>query len=157
PATGVISGALSGTASDDSPYSVTVTAAYGSSSASATFSWAVSNLTLSPIPDQFSSEGESVSWTATARDSDNDTLTFSASGLPDGLDIDPDTGEIAGTLPDLSANDSPSTVTVSVSDGTHSASQTFVWHVTFVLLDNPGDLINLNGDSVTLPLHAFDP
>ena len=62
-----------------------------------------------------------------ATDANGDTLTYSATGLPPGLSIDPDTGVISGTLP----NDSQGiySVSVSVFDGTDTTTIFFQWTV----------------------------
>jgi len=64
----------------------------------------------------------------TAVDPDGDPLTYSASGLPAGLSIDPGTGLISGTLGAGSAG--TYTVTVVASDGVGLTSQTFTWTIT---------------------------
>ncbi len=69
----------------------------------------------------------------------SDTLTFSAAGLPGGLDIDPATGIISGTIDRSASQHGPGddgvyTVTVTATDPHGvSTSQTFTWTVT-----NPG-------------------
>ncbi|WP_094854246.1 Ig-like domain-containing protein [Bordetella genomosp. 10] len=65
---------------------------------------------------------------------DGDKLTYSASGLPKGLEIDPDTGKITGTI-DHSASQGGEggvyTVVVTANDGNGgTATQTFTWDVT---------------------------
>ena len=67
-------------------------------------------------------------------DVDGDTLSYSASGLPAGLTIDPITGIIGGTV-DRSASQGGAggvyTVTVTANDGNGgTAAQTFTWAVT---------------------------
>ena len=63
-------------------------------------------------------------------DADGEPLTFNATGLPDGLNIDSETGLISGTL-SLSSVGSHD-VFVTVSDGTDSDSGSFTWTVTVV-------------------------
>ncbi|MCK0129260.1 Ig-like domain-containing protein [Erythrobacter sp. F6033] len=67
-------------------------------------------------------------------DLDGDTLTFSASGLPAGLSIDPATGEITGTIAvDASQGGTGGVynVTVTADDGNGgTVSTTFAWTVT---------------------------
>ena len=66
----------------------------------------------------------------TASDPDGDTLTYSATGLPDGLTINPTTGVISGTLTYASAALSPYTVTVTATDPSAAAgNKTFPWTV----------------------------
>jgi len=81
---------------------------------------------LAAIGNQSSDVGATVSLTTGASDADGDSLTFSASGLPSGLAIDSSTGAITGTL---SASANTYSVTVSVTDGTDSDSETFNWTV----------------------------
>src|SRR5262249_26099240 len=87
-------------------------------------------------------------------DADSDPLTWSASGLPSGLSIDPDTGAISGTLGATAHEDSPYLVTVTLSDGTHDRSAQFLWTVTEVGLENPSTQESTEGDSVSLSLRA---
>ncbi|HLY64730.1 MAG TPA: Ig domain-containing protein, partial [Chloroflexota bacterium] len=77
---------------------------------------------------------------------DSPTWTFSASGLPSGLSIDSSTGIISGTI--TATVGTSDTVTVAVSDGTGSASQTFTWNVVPVILTAPNDQADVgNGSS----------
>ncbi|WP_432199573.1 Ig-like domain-containing protein [Erythrobacter sp. W53] len=65
-------------------------------------------------------------------DPDGDALTFSATGLPAGLTIDPATGVISGTIDNSASqvNGGSYTVTVTASDGRGgSVDQTFTWDV----------------------------
>jgi len=54
---------------------------------------------------------------------------------------------ISGTV-SASISSTPSVVTVTASDGTASASQTFNWSVVPVTLANPDDQINVGGATV---------
>jgi hypothetical protein len=62
-----------------------------------------------------------------ATDANGDTLTYGAVGLPNGLSIDPATGRITGTFTPASVG--THSVTVSVSDGAVTTSQSFLWVV----------------------------
>ncbi len=75
--------------------------------------------------DQSSAEGDAVSLAIAAFDPDGDALNFCAAGLPADLGIDATTGVITGTLGYGSAGTCD--VTVTVSDGSLSASVTFSW------------------------------
>lgn len=72
--------------------------------------------------------GTAVGISITATDADNNPLTYSATGLPDGLEIDPTTGFISGTV-GLNAALGYS-VNVIVSDGVISSSTSFTWATT---------------------------
>jgi Big-like domain-containing protein/putative Ig domain-containing protein/beta-propeller repeat-containing protein len=84
---------------------------------------------LTDPADQQTDAGTLVSLQLNASDADNDALTFSATGLPTGLNIDPLTGLISGT-PDAGSIGSH-LVTVTVSDGfSGSDTSTFDWVIT---------------------------
>ncbi|WP_166802398.1 putative Ig domain-containing protein, partial [Microvirga pakistanensis] len=74
-------------------------------------------------------------------DPDGDTLTYSASNLPDGLSIDPATGIISGTINHSASQDGTNgvySVTVTAADGGGlSVDRTFTWTVT-----NPSPIAN---------------
>ncbi len=83
---------------------------------------------------QFVAETDAVSLFVGAADPDNPAngLTFAASGLPDGLSIDPVTGEISGTVAYTANASSPFITTVTVTDDgspNRSGSTTFTWTV----------------------------
>src|SRR5438270_9311740 len=74
---------------------------------------------------------------------------------PEELSLNSSTGLISGTLNAAAHGSSPYQVTITASDGSHSASQSFVWTVTpRVALVNPGNQANAIGDSVSLALQA---
>ncbi len=72
-------------------------------------------------------EGANVSLPISATDPNGDPLTFSATGLPPGLSINPSTGLISGVIPQGSIGSYR--VTISVSDGNGVISTTFTWQV----------------------------
>ncbi len=128
--TGVISGTLSSTSSG--VHNVTITVTDGTGSDTDTFTWTVANQNQAPvfstdITDQSDAEGDSVSLDADATDADLDTLTYSATGLPDGVSIDSGTGVISGTLSGTSSG--VHNVTITVTDGTATDTDTFTWTV----------------------------
>src|SRR5205823_2511087 len=106
--------------------------------------------------------GNSVSLSVYANQPDGDPLSYDATGLPNGLSIDPDTGIISGTIdPDEGGKYS---VTVTATDYTLEkpvgVSQTFTWDVTALPLpvfSATADQTNLEGDAVTLAVTATDP
>ncbi|MBO6574116.1 MAG: DUF1929 domain-containing protein [Rhodothermales bacterium] len=75
--------------------------------------------------DQQDPVGTAVNLQLQAADPENEPLTFSASGLPDGLLLDTQTGMISGIL----ATPGTFTVSAAVTDGTGLESVTFVWTV----------------------------
>src|SRR5204862_382430 len=91
PTTGAISGTLSYVSAG--PHSVTVSATDGTLSASTSFTWTVTNVNRAPvitaITDQTNAENAAISLAVTASDPDGDTLTYSATGLPSSLSINP--------------------------------------------------------------------
>jgi hypothetical protein len=97
---GLISGLLSNTSANGSPYTVTVTATDGSYSGSASFSWSVTNqsVTVTNPGPQTSTAGNVATLQIQASDPDGYTLSYSATGLPPGLSIDPSTGYISGQI-----------------------------------------------------------
>jgi len=76
--------------------------------------------------------GSGVSLQLSASDPDGASLTFSASGLPDGLSIDSSTGLISGSV-SVSALASYS-VNIGVTDGILSDSKSFTWATTAPLI-----------------------
>lgn len=86
---------------------------------------------LALIPAKTSVVGRFVSLSLSSGDPDGDSLTFSASGLPDGLTIGADNGVISGWPTTLGS----STVEVTVRDGQGaSATQRLTWRVTEPIL-----------------------
>ena len=94
---------------------------------------------MNPIPvvvsprNQADSEGAIIALQIQASDADRDTLSFSATGLPPDLSINPTTGLIAGSMSTIASAGSPYTVTVTVSDGTDRGRTTFIWEVAPVI------------------------
>ena len=102
-------------------------------SGSATFSWTITDdvVVADPGP-QLDTSGTAVSpLTASATDTESGAiLTWSATGLPAGLSIDPSTGTITGT-PTTAGIYSP---VVTATDGAgYSGTTTFTWTITNVV------------------------
>jgi parallel beta-helix repeat protein len=125
--TGVISGAIDPRAAANSPYAATVTASGNGLSASVSFSWTVNDSTPPSfkIGNQTNTEGDLVNLATNPVDADAGSVT--ATGLPAGLSIDPNTGVISGAIASNAAGNY--TVTVSADDGTLVGSTTFTWTV----------------------------
>jgi|GEM_PF-749331 len=153
--TGLISGTISNSADSGSPYAVTLTASDGSHSGSQSFNWTVTHLGVANPGSQTSNDGAAISLQIQGRDIDHDTLSYSA-GLPAGLTINSSTGVISGTISFSGHTSSPYNATVTVSDSTHSASQSFIWIVGHLALSNPGNASNTEGDAVSLQLSGTD-
>jgi mono/diheme cytochrome c family protein len=83
--------------------------------------------TLENPGNQTHSIGDEVHLQLLASDPEGTPLYHEATGLPDGLSLDPGRGTISGTVG--SSSDPPHAVTLSVSDGAHVATAQFEWHV----------------------------
>ena len=81
---------------------------------------------ISIIPNQVSKQGDSVNFKVNAIDFDGDTLTFSAVGLPEGVNIDPTRGIVQGVISGAIGNYNS---TVRVSDGESIVVKSFSWKV----------------------------
>ena len=106
------------------------------------FSTAVATITInpvndapdaSPLPDRPGIDGQPVSIPLGPlySDLDGDTLTFSATGLPLGLSIDPATGLISGTIDNSASqtNGGVYVVTITATDGAIPIDRTFLYTV----------------------------
>lgn len=82
--------------------------------------------TIAAIPAQSSVQNTSVAVNTVAQDVDGDTLSYSATGLPVGVTISPTTGIMSGKPTAAGQNN----VTVTVSDGSLTATSSFVWAIT---------------------------
>ncbi|WP_353110612.1 Ig-like domain-containing protein [Salinisphaera dokdonensis] len=116
----------------DTSFNYTVGTANNSETATVTVTVDPANdapVVSDPLPDRSGQDGGplSVATAGAFSDVDADTLSYSATGLPDGLTIDADTGEITGRLPSDASLVGPYTVQVTASDGQGgSVTDTFV-------------------------------
>jgi|GEM_PF-6474414 len=78
---------------------------------------------------QSSAEGDVISLQIDATDVDSPTPHYSATNLPYGLSIDPDTGLISGSITYHAAAGSPYSPSVTVTDGTTPVTVYFTWTV----------------------------
>jgi PKD repeat protein len=94
-----------------------------------------------------------------AIDADGDVLSFNATGLPAGVSLDRATGIISG-VPN-STGTSVNQVTLTVTDGALSDTESFTWTVERVnqspTLASPTDLTSAEGESISVLLSAQDP
>ncbi|WP_053851534.1 M4 family metallopeptidase [Streptomyces sp. NRRL B-24085] len=104
---------------------------------------------LAPIADRTSGVGQAVSLRVDAYTTNTDaTLTYEATGLPDGLAISP-SGLVSGTPTTLGTGE----VTVTVTDSTGaSASATFRWQIAYVYAGSTRVDIPDNGAAVESPV-----
>ncbi|WP_232231212.1 putative Ig domain-containing protein [Maribacter sp. 1_2014MBL_MicDiv] len=182
--TGLISGTITAGASTNSPFAVEITVTDDGSpseSSTVTFIWNVTDVivVINEAPEvvnpgaQSGVEGEEVSFQILATDDDN--LTFTADNLPDGLTIDISTGVISGTIAAGASDNSPYSVTVTVTDdGTPSETSTvnFEWSINqnetydatmdnMVISPNPASenaevFINLEVPAPLLGIYIYD-
>jgi hypothetical protein len=128
PDDGSISGTLpTGTGGS---YTVTLLANDGTNSIERTFLWTlIAPITITDPGDQSGAEGQTPpTLQIVADDATSGTLHYAAEGLPPGLGIDPDTGEITGTL--AAGSSGSYSVRLVVENGGASASLWFNWEVT---------------------------
>ena len=153
PSTGVIGGTLDHDASADAPvtsgagatlsgtYTVVVTAADGrGGTAAQVFTLAATNQapvvgtrTARPAERRWRRRRPRAAATAFADPNAGDTLTYAATGLPEGLSIDPVTGLITGALAPRASAAGTATVSVTATDEKGaSATEIFAWSVSDV-------------------------
>ncbi len=155
PNTGVISGAPDAADEDVGSFDVTVTATdAGGSSDSWTFAWTVLDPVAVTDPGvQSATEGAAVSLQMQATDANGSPLTWTETGLPPELGIDPDSGVISGTPAVGDAAQGPYQVTVTATDAAgYSESQTFPLDVAAA---DPGVVVADSGDDPTPTDLAF--
>ncbi|MEX1208014.1 MAG: putative Ig domain-containing protein, partial [Acidimicrobiia bacterium] len=169
PDTGLVSGTIDPTAGSGSPYSVTLTVTDSANQTDQdTFMWTVTDVNREPVVgnpgDQASAEGDPISLPITGSDPDSDDLAWTATGLPLGLSIDPNTGVIEGTVAFDADAGSPYAVTVRATDnGSPSLFDevAFGWTVTGVnrppLVTSPSDQASAEGEVVSLLVAGSDP
>ena len=163
PVYGTITGSIDYGDSFGGPYRVTVTATNGLLNASQSFLWnvapaapSIDNADDSSWDTLNNAEGDSVLIPVLSSDPDNLPLTYSATGLPAGLSIDPNSGFISGVVAPGDDTGAAYDVVVSVSNGYKATTLEFPWTIDKVALTAPADQTNTAEDSVSLALGAVD-
>ena len=155
------SGLISGIPTAGGSYSSIVSVTDGKDPVNINFTWDVTAVNNAPTVtnpgNQTSTVSDVINLPITANDIDGDTLTYTATGLPNGLAIDLNSGLITGTL----IINGQFNVVVSVNDGTVSTDAAFQWNVLELnlppALNAVADQTNFQGDTVSLQLSATDP
>ncbi len=157
--TGLITGTITPGSASLGPCLTLVTVSDGTNTVTTAFAWQIASaVTLTNPGNQSGSEGQSVSLQLQASSSNGGTPTFSAVGLPPGLDIDTSTGLISGNIASGSSAYGPYQVTVTAEQGASSTSVSFSWQVSSpVTLTNPGSQSATEGQAVSLQLQASAP
>lgn len=145
--TGTVGGLAAGT------YTVTVFAqTLTGESGLSQFTWTINMVSQAPVVEPVETTnslvGDVIEWSFYGSDPENNTLTWSATGLPPGLTLNSSTGVLSGTIASNANITTPYTVVVTASDGTNSTSKTFSWAVRDWWLQAPENLTNLLGDIV---------
>lgn len=157
--TGAITGTLTSDAAAIGSFSTLITVSDGTYSTSQTLSFSVATagtVTLATPSNQSTVEGTTIS-TLSLTATGSGTRTYFTQGLPQGLVMDPTTGDITGTVAANAAASSPYTVTVLVTNGSSSAAETFTWAVSSpVSIDTIAAQTYTENTSVSLSLTASD-
>jgi len=162
PATGLITGSITASADTQPFYEVIVTASNGTASDVQAFGWNVSFLYFYGSATESNREGDNVQGYFVAGDAFNLPVTYSATGLPPGLSIDPETGLVSGTVAAGSWSLDPYVVTVSAGDGVQQASLSVNWTIDHAVdvppvFNNLQDQTNHTGDNVDYFVPASSP
>ncbi len=152
-----LTGVISGTPTEEN-YAATaiVSVADDSATRSIGFAWTTApGLEITAVPNQTTRILTPVNLSISTVNVYATTVTYSATGLPAGLNINAQTGAISGTIVDGAHLSSPNQVTINATDGTRSASVTFNWNVikSFSLI-NPGNQITPETVPINLPIQV---
>ena len=115
-------------ASEIGTHTITVKVSDGTMTVPQTIAITVKNVNDAPVitsaPNETATKGEQYSYTITATDEDSDPLTFAVTAKPDWLTFDTTTHTLSGT-PGNSEVGQTYSITLTVSDGTATTTQTF--------------------------------
>src|SRR4029077_1877301 len=123
PVTANITGTIAFT--EAGTHTVTITVSDGPTTTASTFTWTVQSVdrvpVVTPLANESSPVGAVISLQVVAVGPDDNTLTYSSTGLPTGLTVDAPSGLVTGTLT------TPGTygVTFRASDGTLTGTTSF--------------------------------
>ncbi len=156
---GTFSGSIPNDAGNGAPYVVTINVSDSNgSTATQTFNWTVNPPVVNIYSggDQTNLAGDTVGVIESGYNSDSFPLTFSATGLPPGVHIDPYSGYLYGTVANNAAQAASYVVTITATDTSSgvSASATLKWTVSppIVNLYSPGNQMSQTGDGINLGL-----
>ncbi|HMF17532.1 MAG TPA: putative Ig domain-containing protein [Gemmataceae bacterium] len=164
PATGLISGTIANNADSQVPGGVYNCAIMVTDSANnkagQSFTWTVSRVvTMSSLGTQSNPAGTVITTpvqVVSATDVDGNALTYSASGLPAGLSMDPATGLVCGTITAAAGNYLVTVTAADTSNSALSATMTFPWTVlpNPIRIVNPGMQSSYDGQTVSLQVNV---
>jgi len=162
PNSGIISGVVARGDDTGAAYDVVVSVSNGYKTTTLEFPWTIDKVALAGPADQTNTAGDSVNLAVGAQDLNGLALSYIASGLPDGLSIDPNSGVISGTVAGSGADGIPWQVTVDATDGVETSERTFHWTVLpsvipALSLANPGPQVNATTDVISLPIQGSEP
>ena len=156
-------GAFSGTPTNEtSSYSISVTVTDDSGSVTTNFSWqSQAGILFAYLPSRTSQVNEPINLPVSVQNAYGTTLTFSATNLPAGLSINPQTGLISGTIAEGAQNPGSYGTQIQATDGTHTGTQFFFWSVqTQYIVVSPGNQkmpVNLAVNLQMLAINAGGP
>ncbi len=126
--TGVISGVVDAQA-PLGVYHTRLTASDGSFTRSKRIDWHITQITLNVPSNYLNLVGESVNLLVTATSPSPADITFSATNLPDGLSIDPATGQISGTVVSAVRDLQNIVTTITATQGSDVSAKSFQWSI----------------------------
>lgn len=150
--TGVISGTVAAQTAGNR--TVTVSVFDGINTGSANFLWTLTAHTITSPGNQTFDVGETISPISVVANNANFPLTWSASGLPNGLTINAQTGVISGTIVNQSGAVGSHGITVSATDGFNLRNTNFTLAVEGFGLIDPGTLVSSANDPISLQINS---
>jgi hypothetical protein len=119
-------------------YTVTVTANDGPAFDSQSFNWVINSpISFTTVAAQNSTEGTAITTVTLSASDGDDTMVYSAIGLPPGLVLNASTGAITGTPSVGDASSGPFSVTLQAATGAYTAEQEVTWNVVSPITTSP--------------------